>query len=356
MTIALLRNPIQHYDWGSHTAIAELQGRPASEQPEAELWMGGYPELTSDVLLNDEWVPLSNHLDLFLTSSLVARFGTRLPFLMKYLAIARPLSIQSHPDTINASAGFKVGAFKDPYAKPEMVYALSPIEMLCGFRPKNEVTRFLSSLGRADLADLLKTISVGELFAQQIHTPELVEGLRISNDVERDVPWLSRLVSAHPHDPAAVAPLFINHVALKAGEALFVPAGQVHCYLNGFGVEVMGASDNVVRAGLTSKVVDIDQFVANVDLESTEPAIITAKESDGWQVWQPSVSEFGLAKTTTSTTATGLGIIACTAGSFTATSDGVTLQLNQGDSLIASADSRVELVGSGELFRSFLPN
>lgn len=355
MTIALLNNPIAKYDWGSLTDIARLQGREPGSEPEAELWMGAYPDSSSDVLL-DTWAPLVENLDRFVDPTTMAKFGQRLPFLMKFLAIARPLSIQSHPSAENAASGFASGVFKDPYSKPEMVYALSPVEMLCGFRDESEVATLLIHLGREDLAAELESKPTGALFAQVLQDSIFLEQVKQAPHLARELPWLPEILLKHPNDPAAVAPLFINHVHLDAGEAMFVPAGRVHCYLTGFGVEVMGASDNVVRAGLTTKAVDIPHFIENVDLTPTAVEKVLSHESNGWHVWSAPASEFKLSRATSDVDSLGLAIIACTEGSFDASCGDQRVTLAKGMSMICSSSSQVHIEGSGELFRCTLGN
>lgn len=355
MTIALLTNPIQRYDWGSHTDIASLQGRAPSDLPEAELWMGGYPESSSKVFIDGTSVELSQVISHFVSDEIQRSFGQRLPFLMKFLAIARPLSIQSHPSAQHAQSGHAEGIFKDPYAKPELIYALSSMEMLCGFRPASDVIAYLAHLGREDLIDELEESTTGALFVRLLSDPTFLNQVKEATHLARELPWLPEILIKHPHDPAGIAPLFLNHIALSPGEALFVPEERVHCYLRGFGVEVMGASDNVVRAGLTSKAVDIPHFVENVDLHSSTPHVVTATDHDGWTTWQTPAREFQLSKATGAVSSQGLAIFTCSDGHFTLRDDHEVLEISRGEALIASSDSKVEITGSGELFRCSLP-
>src|SRR4051812_3985443 len=160
-----LENVLRPYAWGSRTAIAELLGRPASGGPEAELWIGAHPDSPSAAL-----APVSGGrgrhrpeaddggrlaLDTLIAedpehhlgSASVAAFGPRLPFLLKVLAAETPLSLQVHPTLSQAREGFAreeaAGVdpaapernYKDAFHKPEMIFALTPFEALCGFRP-----------------------------------------------------------------------------------------------------------------------------------------------------------------------------------------------------------------------------
>lgn len=357
MSIALLRNPIQRYDWGSHTDIATLQGRDRSEAPEAELWMGAYPEAPSEALVDGSWVALHRLLDDFVSSDIRARFGDRLPFLMKYLAIARPLSIQVHPDDDAALKGHADGIFKDPYGKPELIYSLTPVEMLVGFKPSNEVAALLEHLGRSDLVEDLQESTTGELFVSTLSDGRLLEEVKNAPHLARELSWLPELLLKHPHDPAATAPLFMNHIHLLPGEAIYVPTGTVHCYLSGFGVEVMATSDNVIRAGMTSKPVDLPHFVEHADLSSGEPHYVSATPMDGWERFATPSPEFELSRAAVSQplTSNGLAIIACSEGEVVASSEGQSLTLKQGDSIIVSSQTSITLDGRGVLYRCALP-
>lgn len=357
MTIALLRNPIQNYDWGSHTDIATLQGRDRSGSPEAELWMGAYPEAPSEVLIDGQWHRLDAVLDRFVDGQTQNQFGRRLPFLMKYLAIARPLSIQVHPDDKAAAKGFDEGVFKDAYGKPELIYALTPVEMLVGIRPAQEVAGFLSHIGREDWVEELAELSPGEIFVASLATTELLDNVKNAPHLARELTWLPELLLAHPHDPAATAPLFMNSVHLKPGEALYVPAGTVHCYLSGFAVEVMASSDNVIRAGMTSKPVDLQLFTRHANLTSGPAHYIAPTVVDSWEHFRTGTAEFELSRTVLNgqIECAGLAILACKEGSLVISDGAVSINLSQGDSAIVSSNASVTLRGEAVVYRCALP-
>lgn len=357
MAVALLRNPIKNYDWGSHTEISALQGRAPSPQPEAELWMGAYPESPSDVLVDGGWLPLDQCLDRFVPESVQARFGPRLPFLMKYLAIARPLSIQVHPDDDAAGKGFPGENFKDPYGKPELIYALTPLEMLVGFAPEDRVKRLLTHIGNDDLAEELDELTSGQLFVDTLSDVRLLEAIRSAPHLARELTWLPEILISHPHDPAAVAPLFMNHVHLTPGQAMYVPAGTVHCYLSGFGIEVMSNSDNVIRAGMTSKPVDLGHFVKHADLRPSEPRIISPTSREGWEIFPTPALEFELSRVALAgeIKSSGLGLIACDQGSVEILTANEPITMRRGDSVIVGSDEEVTISGEAVLYRCALP-
>lgn len=357
MKIAALRNPIQRYDWGSHTHIASLQGRTDSTEPEAELWMGAYPESPSEVMIDGSWQPLHTVLERFVAPEITEGFGKRLPFLMKYLAIARPLSIQVHPDDEGAAQGFAEGSFKDPYGKPELIYALTPVEMLVGFKPAAEVVPLLAHLGRQDLVEDLEEMSSGQVFVRSLTDLTLLDEVKNAPHLARELSWLPELLIKHPHDPAATAPLFMNHIYLQPGEAIYVPTGTVHCYLNGFGVEVMATSDNVIRAGMTSKSVDLPHFMEHATLEAAAPHYVQSVLRDGWQIFPTPSPEFELSRGEVASTLTsrGVAILTCSEGEVKISSDSEHLTVGRGDSAIVASDCTVTISGDGVIYRCALP-
>jgi mannose-6-phosphate isomerase len=297
--IHLLENPIRPYAWGSRTALAELQGRPApSAEPEAELWVGAHPLAPSRVVADGERIALDQWIararEVVLGPELARQFGSELPFLVKILAVERPLSLQAHPDAAQARAGYereeRAGiprsaperSYRDPHPKPELVCALRPFGALTGFRPPQEILARFERLGVARLEPTLtplrrRTDAVGwrEAFRALLELAPGDLGLAVGEAAaaatqvagDAGLAWLPRLAEAYPGDPGALAPVFLRFVELAPGEALFLPAGELHSYLYGVAVEVMANSDNVLRAGLTSKHVDREDLLAVMRFE-----------------------------------------------------------------------------------------
>jgi mannose-6-phosphate isomerase len=330
-----LRNRIQPYPWGSHSAIARLRGEGPTEKPEAELWVGAHPLAPSQILRDGSWqgldavIKADSIAELGAAASLAAHAsgeGARLPFLVKILAAGRPLSLQVHPDHAQARTGFarENGAglpldarhrtYRDASAKPEILVALSRFEGLCGFRPVHETIELLDTLALPQLAHCaaqlrqqpdaggLREVTTDLLRLDAITRAELVASL-----VDRAVgyvgpladlvAWLPRLATLFPNDVGIVISLLLNHVVLEPGQALFLGAGNVHAYLHGLGVEVMANSDNVLRAGFTDKHLDVGELLAIADftpladpLFRAEPAKITA--SAVVSTFRPPVQEF----------------------------------------------------------------
>jgi len=300
-------NPIQRYAWGSTTRISGLQGRPATDYPEAELWMGAHPAAPSDVVLPDgltgplpalvEAAPLE-----VLGRRTQRRFGTRLPYLLKVLGVEHALSLQVHPDRFRAAEGFVLQEtrgidrnsaqrlYADPYPKPEFLYALTPFEALAGCRPGREAADTLAVLDLPELAPVVRAAryqgtaaAIGRLARwPAADRPALVARIRAACLERRSAPLppatqrllalVLRLVGEHPGDPLVLAPALLRLHDLPPGGTMFVPPGVLHAYLSGTAVEIMSASDNVVRAGLTTKHVDVPELL-DVLAEDHQPLL-----------------------------------------------------------------------------------
>lgn len=329
MTVRRLRNPVMGYAWGSHDGIATLQGRAPSPTPEAELWMGAHPAAPS-VLEPVDGAP-AEPLDAVIAADPVGqlgepvavRFGARLPFLLKVISAARPLSLQVHPDADQARVGFereeaagldraaRDRCFRDPYAKPEMLVALSDFEALHGFRPEPEAADALAALGVAALDPLVAALraatSTGEVFVRLVSWPDadrraLVSAARAATaaGAASDDPrtqWLHRLAADYPHDPGVIGILLLNYLKLQPGEALPVETGQIHAYLRGTAVEIMGSSDNVIRGGLTAKHVAVEQLVQlmRTGAAASSP-LLPEPIGDAEERWPTARPEFALSR------------------------------------------------------------
>ncbi|WP_240930596.1 mannose-6-phosphate isomerase, class I [Isoptericola sp. BMS4] len=306
-----LDNPVRDYDWGSPTLIPELLGRAPDGRPAAELWLGAHPGAPSglrgaggrslaELVQADPGTVLGTRVS--------DRFGPRLPFLLKVLAAERALSLQVHPRPHLARAGYhretRAGlpagdprrSFHDEQHKPEMIVALSTFEALAGFRSPRSVRALLDGLG-GRLVDDLRTILDGTSSTAGVRAAtERLVAARTSPTCAADVAEAVASVAArhadparpaataradatvltlaeqHPGDPGALVSLLLNRVTLEPGEAMFVPAGEVHAYLSGLGVEIMAASDNVLRAGLTTKHVDAGALLECASFAPRPPA------------------------------------------------------------------------------------
>ena len=309
--IRALRNPIRHYDWGSREAIARWQGRPApAAEPEAELWLGAHPSSPSQVILPERG-GASEPLDRWIERDRAAALGgqiEQLPFLFKVLAPARALSIQTHPDAERARRGFErenaaglalddpCRSYRDPHAKPELICALTRFSALCGFRPRAEVSAGLAELALPELSAVRAAVDeagsaagLRSLLEQDdatrrhiaLQVAELAERAEADATHGAALSLVARLGRERPGDAGILAPLWLNAVELAAGDALFLAAGQIHAYLEGFGVELMGNSDNTLRGGLTDRHIDVPELVAALDTSEARPTVLRPTRDGG---------------------------------------------------------------------------
>jgi len=293
--IRALRNPIRHYDWGSREAIASWTGRPTpSARPEAELWLGAHPSDPSQVRIDDATTstePLDRWIArdpaAALGSDVAERFDGELPFLFKVLAPERALSIQTHPDAERARRGYAredaAGLapedpqrnYRDPHSKPELICALTQFSALCDLRERRDTARLLRALAIDSLETVAEVVETEgsaaglrallELDEEPRRAIALDAAARVADTNEPALELVGHLGAQHPGDIGVLAPLFMNRVDLSPGEALFLDAGRIHAYLQGFGVELMGNSDNTLRGGLTTRHVDVPEFLAALD-------------------------------------------------------------------------------------------
>ncbi|OKL53261.1 mannose-6-phosphate isomerase, class I [Bowdeniella nasicola] len=390
------------YDWGSHDAIPWLMGEQVTDEPVAELWFGVHPTGPAGLPEHDEHDNLKTLIESdpvgTLGEDVKSRFGDTLPFLMKLIAPAKPLSLQVHPNLTQAREGFKreeaagialddpTRNYRDPNHKPELVIALTRLEAMCGFRAPRRAIELLEGLDVPLAERLVKVLrddptSAGmkRAFALLISgprraTPEDVKAIaeacahRLATSTSpspRADTIVGMLHDEHPGDPGVVAALLLNPVTLRGGETLFVSAGTVHAYLSGLAVEVMASSDNVLRAGLTSKHVDIDEMLQCVDFVAAPP-IRLAPELFGsaTEVFYAPVDDFELNVTRLREThgrqpVRGLGprVILCVDGKITlwnAADERVQLRCGQAV-FVPAGDGAIEAKGSGTLVQVDVP-
>lgn len=251
MPVRVIEGAVQHYEWGDHEFIPKMLGLPGRGRPWAELWLGTHANGPS--LLDDG-------------TQLVDVSGP-LPYLLKVLSAAEPLSLQAHPTHDQAAEGFERGVFGDPHAKPELLVALTEFEAFCGVRPDAATIDLLRSIGATQLADIVAADGAeAALHGLYLGDIDPNSTLDACDDAEGpEASWVRELVGRYPGDPSVAVTLLLNYVVLQPGEALHLTAGNLHGYLRGSGIELMGASDNVVRGGLTVKHVHIDLLLEVVD-------------------------------------------------------------------------------------------
>ncbi|MDO8119977.1 mannose-6-phosphate isomerase, class I [Isoptericola sp. b490] len=384
--------------WGSPTAIPHALGLEPDGRAMAEAWFGAYP--TAPSVVEDAtgattlpaWIAADPAA--VLGPDVVAQFGPRLPFLVKLLAADSPLSLQLHPDAEHAAAGFAaeeaagIGvddprrSFPDPYGRPEVLYALSAVEAVCGFRTPRRALQLLDGLetplARHLHAMLASTPGVAGLVAALGHLldpasrPGADQVREVATECARRLWEGSPSVRAdrtvvvlgeeHPGDVGAVASLLLNSVSLAPGEAIFIPPGTVHAYLSGLAVEVLAASDDEVRGALTLKAVDPPALLRAVAPVAGAPVRLAPETFRGaTDLFRAPVTEFELAVTTVGPGPArlpggGPRVLLCLEGALTLEGAAGALTLERGCGAFASArDGAVQVTGRGRLVQVAVP-
>ncbi|RTP24587.1 mannose-6-phosphate isomerase [Enterobacter roggenkampii] len=385
-----LINSVQNYAWGSKTALTDLYGiANPNNLPMAELWMGAHPKSSSkiedasgqarslrDVIDADKAALLGN--------KVAQRFG-ELPFLFKVLCADQPLSIQVHPNKQASEIGFaKENAagipldaaernYKDPNHKPELVFALTPFLAMNAFREFSEIISLLQPVAGANnaIAHFLENPNaeaLSQLFASLLNMQgeeksHALAVLKAALESQHGEPWETiRLIAQfYPDDSGLFSPLLLNVVKLNPGEAMFLFAETPHAYLQGVALEVMANSDNVLRAGLTPKYIDIPELVANVKFVAKPAAeLLTQPVKNGAELDFPiPVEDFAfslhdLSQTETTIAQESAAILFCVEGEATLHKGEQHLVLKPGESaFVAANESPVSVSGTGRLARVF---
>jgi mannose-6-phosphate isomerase len=397
-----LTTSLQNYAWGSRTAIPTLLGIDPTGEPVAEAWFGAHASAPSHCVREDGTAGApSNQVNgappgEVLGADVEARFGPVLPYLLKVIAADTPLSLQVHPHVERARQGFEEEeaagvpldaphrSFRDRNHKPELVYALTRFQAMCGFRAPRRAVELLDGLD-APLARDLRALLAADPSAAGIEAaftrllrpetrPSPAEVAEVAaacavrlasgSPSPRADRTVARLQEAYPGDPGVVTSLLLNPVTLQPGEALFVPAGGVHAYLEGVGVEIMASSDNVLRAGLTPKHVDVDELLRNVDYVAAPPVRIAPERFHGaTRVYYAPVDDFELSVTRVGDNqdhplpGRGPRVLLCLEGTVHVSSAGDgELALARGQAaFVPAADGALVVRGNGTLVQADVP-
>ncbi|GAB7181962.1 mannose-6-phosphate isomerase, class I [Kitasatospora sp. Ki12] len=392
-----LVNTVRPYAWGSLTALPELLGQQPTGEPQAELWMGAHPGDPSRADRGegprrlDDLITADPEGELGAAS--VARFGPTLPFLLKVLAVGTPLSLQAHPTIAQARAGFAAEnalgipldaperSYRDANHKPEMVCALSEFEGLCGFRRPGEAAELMARLGLPELDPLIDLLGVEDetealrgtlaaILTMDDETARQTVGATAAALAEHDTgdpDWYyapyARIAKDFPDDRGLIAGMLLNRFKLRAGEALYLGAGVPHAYLSGVCVELQSNSDNVLRAGLTPKHIDVPELLEVVLFESAAPGVqapVPVDATPGEELYPVPIDEFRLSRFTLDGVERAVDgrtpqILLCTEGSARLTAaDGTVLDLARGQSaFLPATGAPTRLSGTGAtLFRA----
>lgn len=402
----VLRGALRNYAWGSHTAIAEFTGRHSpTPHPEAELWLGAHPGDPARLEGEGGERSLLDAITADPEGQLGAvtreRFGGALPFLAKVLAAEEPLSLQAHPSAAQAMEGFAredrlhipVSAstrnYRDRSHKPELLVALGPFEALAGFRPVARSVDLLRALSVADLDPFTNLLSgqadadgLRALFTTWITAPQADLDLLVPLVLDGAVNYLRsgatefakeakttlQLGELYPGDAGVLASMLLNRISLKAGEGIYLPAGNLHSYLHGMGFEVMANSDNVLRGGLTPKHVDVPELLRVLDFTPTDESALRPQSTrDGIEiVYDTPASEFAVSmlrldggdlghQTDAPAGHDGPQVLLCTDGSVQVHAKSSVLTLDRGAAAwVAADDGPIRLVADepASLFRA----
>lgn len=396
--IFILDNDVQEYPWGSPTAIPDLLCKTPSGKPQAELWMGAHPKAPSRIDIDGEKSPLNRAIEQFpeeiLGERIATAFGGRLPFLFKVLAAASPLSIQAHPDRYQAKEGFRAENlakipldapnrnYRDSNHKPECICALTPFWGLCGFRDISGILFFLKRLCPRTLgaeigmlredqsSDALKRFYRNLLTSSEKRTlavlDEALPNARISTDDNAVFRWIVALYEVYKNDISVLSPAFLNLFCLEPGQALFLPAGELHAYLDGVGIELMANSDNVLRGGLTPKHMDVGELLKILNFEPHPlKVMIPEKVNDYESAYSTGAREFLLSVISVPETLegipmanTGVQILLCTDGNiriFVPDTRQWTAMAKGTSVLIPAGIDRYTLHGQGKIYKASVP-
>jgi mannose-6-phosphate isomerase len=384
--VVALDGVVRHYAWGSRTAIPALLGVKPDGEPAAELWFGAHPHDPSPVLDHHTTldVLIAGAPEELLGAATVACFGPRLPFLLKVLAVDTALSIQVHPSVEQAQAGYAAEEaagiardapnrnYRDPNHKPELLCALTPFEALCGFRPIEDTLRLFDSWDVAELEPVRELLAGSDglraaftaLLRLDDPGPLVTAVVARASAVPAKDEWAAvaravRLMAEDfPGDIGVVLGLLLNHVRLEPGEASYLGAGTVHCYLRGTGVEIMANSDNVLRCGLTPKHVDVAEVLRITDFSPLEEPRFAADDFGFGPNFVPPVPDFALSmididayKGSCAVGGQGPYIVLCTEGRVRVEAIGASVELSPGRAAFVAAREPAYIVrGTGRVF------
>lgn len=394
-----LKGKVQKYDWGGTSYIPNLVSENIKENTTyAEYWMGAHIKAPSEVITENENILLNKFIEENLTDSLgkdvSSKFG-KLPFLFKVLDVNNMLSIQVHPSIEAAINGFNLEEskgipltaknrnYKDKNHKPEIMVALSDFWLLHGFLERNKLIKnleqtkelnFLKEIfldkGFAGLYKLVMNYSQNEV--NNILQP-LVDRILpkyVNNELDKESPayWAAKSIHGKTNkniDKGIFSIYFFNILNVSKGEAVFQDAGVPHAYLEGKNIELMANSDNVLRAGLTSKHIDVEELIKNTKFEETIPEILKGNfnSQNGETVFKTKAIDFELSKIslddsiTYHKTSNSIEILIALEGSATIKDNSFSLDLDKGECILinANTDYKIETSTHVEIYKASVP-
>ena len=386
-----IEGKVQNYDWGGDSFIPNL----VSEKIEAnttyaEYWLGAHLKAPSTVITDTGSVSLELFLDQNITENLgadVAKDFGKLPYLFKVLDVSKMLSIQVHPSIAAAKIGYKKENeqgipltasnrnYKDENHKPEIMVALTDFWLLHGFLEQEKLVKNLKET--LELSFLLNTFleegylglykKVMEYSQEEVNTilRPLVKRILpkfVNNELEKSSPayWAAKSLNntdSEDIDKGIFSIYFFNILNLSRGEAVFQDAGVPHAYLEGVNMELMANSDNVLRAGLTSKHIDVDELIKNTKFEETIPNILLGDENiaNGEVVFKTKAKDFELSKieltetVSHASTSNSVEILMALKGAATVSQNKESISLNKGQSVLIKANTTYKITTNSEV-------
>ena len=400
MAVYKLKNKIQNYAWGSTSSMPDLFGFSNPENtPMAELWMGAHPKSPSVVIeRGGREIPLDKFIEKnpeeILGAEVCSGFGGRLPFLFKVLAAGSPLSIQAHPNLEQAAEGFQreneagiaFDAFnrnyKDDNHKPEIICALTEYHAMRGFRKSADIAAGFRKIIIPELEKAVQILdsepgdaALGKFFTELMHLEVNQKSLLVENALNAcgkgifsgvEERWIKRFSDLYPEDIGIVSPLYLNVVTLHPGEAMYLPAGVLHAYLEGTGMELMANSDNVLRGGLTPKHIDVPELMKTLNFVSDDPEILNPEKITEYEYeYRTPAAEFCLTRIELNEDVYKLpvdnygprlpSIFFCREGSAEVSGENGAVSIKPGEAVLAVSDDSLELSGRAILFRASVP-
>ena len=360
--------------------------------------MGAHPKAPSMVNCEGKWISLielikNNPIDI-LGKEVANRYGNKLPYLLKVLAAAKPLSIQAHPDLKHASAGFErenslripLNAFnrnyKDNNHKPECICALTPFWALNGFRKISGILSLMEKIclqdfnkelddlrnqpDHAGLKRFFNDLMTMDFNRQKLLIKDAVKNAQKLSKYNKAFEWIVNLHNEYQEDIGIFSPVILNLICLEPGQAMFLQAGELHAYLDGVGIELMASSDNVLRGGLTPKHVDVSELLNVLNFEEREINILSAQKRSNYEyIYLTPADEFELSVITddksidyTSSEKRSIEIILCTNGEATINDIGknVSVVLVKGASVVIPASVEMYgIKGKGTFYKASVP-
>lgn len=392
-TMWKLQNEIKNYEWGSINALSELFNITNPElKPLAEVWMGAHPAgVSTAISMAGEKIKL----DQLISQNPRAILGEQttqhypsLPYLFKILSAKEPLSVQVHPEITKAKAGFERENnqgipldspnrnYKDPNHKPELVYAITPFWAMNAFRPLAEIVSLFRQLNikpiESAINDLIENQSeIGlKSFFHYLLTlsgdlkQQALVALKSAIAPLDTVPFnvIKTIAKKYPEDSGLFLPLVLNVIKLEPGQAMFLHAQTPHAYLEGTALEIMASSDNVLRAGLTPKYIDIDELLNSTTFQSIAlEHLLTHPISKDYNIDFPvPVNDFAFeiihsqADQLHTQSINSAEILLCISGEITVSTSTDTFTIQSGESVfVANCAASFSYQGNGILARAF---